>query len=335
MKKRFSLFALLFLVLTLVVNSQQVSTVCYNEKVKINLTGFTGKGIIQWQQSSDQATWTDIAGQTSEQLIVTATSNLYYKAKVSEGTCNPYISQVSQVFIVTLPDKANAGTDIIQSTGNTATLAANVPVNGTGAWSIVSGDAGKFNDATKANAIFTGISGEQYMLKWTISNDCGNTEVDYVSVYFGTLTVGMSYGGGIIYTLSNSQHGVIVSNGTVSSTIWGCYGTAVGASSNTNGEANTQKIAASCSDKTAAGNVCADYVSNYYDNWFLPSQNEVRDLAGSSIGLDSGLKWWSSSEYDANNGWYVEYKSIWGLGTWVPTSNNKGNVANVRCLRSF
>ncbi len=94
------------------------------------------------------------------------------------GTCTPQ------------PTQANAGDD--QSfTDNTVAvmLSANTPVQGTGLWSIVSGEGGSFDDASLASATFTGQPCTAYTLAWTITNTCDTSNDEVVISFFETPTV--------------------------------------------------------------------------------------------------------------------------------------------------
>ncbi|UPT67191.1 MAG: hypothetical protein M0D57_00365 [Sphingobacteriales bacterium JAD_PAG50586_3] len=72
-----------------------------------------------------------------------------------------------------LPTTAAAGADQVKCNTTTATLAANTPTSGTGAWSVVSGSGGSFNNASSPTATFTGVMGNTYTLRWTISTTTG------------------------------------------------------------------------------------------------------------------------------------------------------------------
>jgi len=78
------------------------------------------------------------------------------------------------------PSLADAGTDQLYVAFNSVTLAANVPMVGTGEWSVSSGPGGSFSDINLANSIFYGAPGEMYNLVWTISSTCGSTSDDLV-----------------------------------------------------------------------------------------------------------------------------------------------------------
>lgn len=85
------------------------------------------------------------------------------------------------------PSGAYAGTD---KTGNamcgvtSITMNASSPAFGTGNWSVISGIGGSFDNPADNTALFTGISGETYTLRWTVSNPpCGST-FDEITVEF-------------------------------------------------------------------------------------------------------------------------------------------------------
>src|SRR5690606_36753790 len=59
----------------------------------------------------------------------------------------------------------------------------NVPPNGTGTWSIVSGVGGTIDDGSLNTSGFTGLAGETYVLQWAITSGCGSS-VDEVTITF-------------------------------------------------------------------------------------------------------------------------------------------------------
>ncbi len=85
-----------------------------------------------------------------------------------------------------LPSQANAGEDQYFTDATLATnLQGNIPVHGTGTWTIENGNGGSFANANDPQTLFTGQMCENYLLKWTISSVCGST-YDTVSVTFFT-----------------------------------------------------------------------------------------------------------------------------------------------------
>ena len=83
------------------------------------------------------------------------------------------------------PDQANAGPDSLNVLGTSIQLQANVPVNGSGQWTVVSGLGGSFADDTLATTLFTGQAGSTFTLVWTISTVCGSSS-DSVQIGFAT-----------------------------------------------------------------------------------------------------------------------------------------------------
>jgi hypothetical protein len=88
------------------------------------------------------------------------------------GTCIPQ------------PTQANAGADqyFIDAT-TSVTLEANTPANGTGLWTIVSGEGGVFEDASSSTSGFTGQACEAYGLMWSVTTSCGSS-TDNVNIGF-------------------------------------------------------------------------------------------------------------------------------------------------------
>ncbi len=97
---------------------------------------------------------------------------------VQKGNCSDY----ANVIITShKPTAANAGTDQTVC-NNSATLAANNPTNGTGTWTIISGN-GNFNDANAYNTQVTSINTGLNKYKWTIDYN-GCTSADTVAVTY-------------------------------------------------------------------------------------------------------------------------------------------------------
>ncbi|HEX2901057.1 MAG TPA: HYR domain-containing protein, partial [Bacteroidia bacterium] len=125
-------------------------------------------------------------GATTASISVSPTANTNYTVTVtSVAGCSATAFQT--VVVQPATSIANAGVDQLIC-GTSALLAANTPVNGTGLWSIVSGTGGSFSSATNPAATFTGIAGNAYTLRWTISNSPCNPTTDDVVVTFNAFT---------------------------------------------------------------------------------------------------------------------------------------------------
>jgi hypothetical protein len=116
---------------------------------------------------------------------------------------------------------------------------------------------------------------------------------------------------------------------------WGCVGTLIG---NTNtgigsGKQNTINICNSCNELNIAAKYCNDLIYNGYNDWFLPSRDELvllynrRNIIGNFF---SDLAYWSSSEFSNNNGYSQYFISGYGYSNqW------KNWQQRVRAIREF
>jgi hypothetical protein len=171
----------------------------------------------------------------------------------------------------------------------------------------------------------------------------------------GTPSIGDTYGGGIVFYILQSgdagydadvQHGLIAATEDQSSGIqWfnngrlistGAIGTAVGT-----GAANTTAIISAQGETPTnyAAGLARAYTGGGYDDWFLPSKDELNLLylqrvavGGFSIGTTPsapGGYYWSSTEYDNNTAWGQNFDN------GDQYDNIKNNTNNVRAVRAF
>lgn len=84
-----------------------------------------------------------------------------------------------------IPSIAIAGSDQFDVSGISTSLNATAPTVGTGVWSIQSGADGSIGNTNNSNSTFTGLAGDVYILRWTVSNECGSS-YDEVTVSFPT-----------------------------------------------------------------------------------------------------------------------------------------------------
>ena len=156
----------------------------------------------------------------------------------------------------------------------------------------------------------------------------------------GTITptppeVGDSYGGGIVFWLDGSGGGLIAAiadQGTFA--WWNGSNTATGATATAlgTGSANTTAIIASQGNTGAyAAKICRDYDGGDYDDWFLPSKDELEKLYDNRavIGAYVGEWHWSSSQTANSMAWGKNFHN----GLQIPWS--KGAVLRVRAIRAF
>jgi len=98
-----------------------------------------------------------------------------FTIQATNGNCSPaFMNATAAITVSSPPTASNAGLAQAICTGGTATLAANTPVIGTGAWSVNSGPSlllSQFSNTSNPAATFTPAGGVgSYVLTWTISN---------------------------------------------------------------------------------------------------------------------------------------------------------------------
>ena len=164
-------------------------------------------------------------------------------------------------------------------------------------------------------------------------------------------------GGFVFYVTDDGAHGLEVAPVDQSrGAEWGCYGMrisggddkAVGA-----GAQNTAEIIAGCKKDLIAARVADAYTLNGYDDWFLPSKDELNEmwlkLADSdgdgrnkgtadpnNLGGFTVNSYWSSSEVGGNIAWVQAFLSgnqIGGIKNNKKT--DKGHKYRVRAIRAF
>ena len=90
---------------------------------------------------------------------------------------------------------------------------------------------------------------------------------------------------------------------------YGGYGTTIGNTSTAvgTGKSNTEAIVKKLGNGTYAAKACSDYTYNGYDDWFLPSKDELNlmytNLHKKGLGNFSDSYYWSSSEISDSDAW--------------------------------
>ena len=157
-----------------------------------------------------------------------------------------------------------------------------------------------------------------------------------------TLKIGMDYKGGkIAYLLTpsdpgydaNVQHGIIAAVSDLPGEVaWGCNDKFLaGRSSIGAGSQNTIDIASGCSVAGNAATLCSNLSQGGYDDWYLPSKDELNKLflQMKVIGGFREVCYWSSTE----TGKYNACSQIFDNG--FQTANDKSTTFSVRPIRSF
>lgn len=164
--------------------------------------------------------------------------------------------------------------------------------------------------------------------------------------------IGTFYKGGVIFYLDKTlDHGFICAVSDQSSgAAWagGCKGNIYTGFNLGDGFSNTLKIESACSTPGTAANLCANLILNGYDDWFLPSQFEIKEMFKntnyinetalqnngnyfkSPIHALTGNYYWSSTYGRMENTYLEGDINITAFGP--PDNNTK---LNVRAIRAF
>ena len=229
------------------------------------------------------------------------------------------------------------------------------------------------------NAVLTWLDGEEMKevevvithavsdsntITYTINDTSGVIAGDIVDASLfvdgnnSVLSIGDSYGGGLIFHLDGKGGGLIAGASNIGAwggfNTWGCEGTKILCDSGTpyyqnephtvigTGQQNTIAILAACPTKGIAAEVCASSTLGGYNDWFLPSKNELAamfwNLHKKGLGGFGNSRYWSSSEQCYNSEYSVYYYDfsftpltyqIWDFVTL------KGDFLFVRPARAF
>lgn len=150
------------------------------------------------------------------------------------------------------------------------------------------------------------------------------------------ISVGNTYQGGIIFYIDGTgEHGLIAApedQSTIATwtNIPNIRANANGITVGT-GIQNTTTIINAQGSGTYAATICYLLSLNGYDDWFLPSKNELSLLyqQKEAVGGFSTDYYWSSSEYDTLKAWQIYFP--YG----IEHINSKDSTAGVRAIRAF
>jgi len=236
----------------------------------------------------------------------------------------------------------NQATMILTAGGATGTLVATVaPANTTN--KSVNWFSSAPAVATVANGVVTPLTAGTTTITVT-TVDGGFTATCTVTVNPAAVAIGDSYGGGIVaYILqvgdpgyvADEQHGLIAATADQSTGIqWyngsyvvtGATGTAIGT-----GQANTTAIVNIQGAGSYAAKLCHDLTVGGYNDWFLPSKDELNKLYINKVAIGgfADHNYWSSSEGFALYAWVQNFYS--GNQGY----NNKYFTIRVRAVRAF
>jgi uncharacterized protein (TIGR02145 family) len=135
--------------------------------------------------SSKTADTAKVAKELEIGTIIRGNSGQTYQLTIGANgpmwTCFPPLTQ------------ANAGADQMNVCASSFNLAGNTPSNGTATWGILSGVGGSLGTPNVPVTTFTGVRGNSYTLRYSITNACGNSS-DTVAVSLAPTTTPANVG---------------------------------------------------------------------------------------------------------------------------------------------
>ena len=119
-------------------------------------------------------------------------------------------------------------------------------------------------------------------------------------------------GGGQRYS---GQHGLEAAPTDIGQAGWGCFMSEISDARKIavgTGAQNTSEILANCSDIDSAAMIASNYVLNGFNDWFLPSREDLvliyRNLHSFGLGnFDVEMEYWSSSEINGYYAWSLKF----------------------------
>lgn len=144
------------------------------------------------------------------------------------------------------------------------------------------------------------------------------------NAYDGGLAIGQDYAGWIIFYIDETEeHGLVCTPEDQDLVVWECTGqfilgikTELGTGFN-----NTIAIVNNCSNSNdIAAGLCYNLVFNQYDDWYLPSRDELNliytNVYKNGLGNFQYNSYRSSSDYDGNSTWTQQFPNGTQYNLW-------------------
>jgi gliding motility-associated-like protein len=143
----------------------------------------TGAGV--WSVVTGSGSFAN-ASQSNTSVSGLSTGQNIFVWTVANSVC-PSSTDTVRVIVFPIPTVANAGNDTVVN-GGSVTLHGNIPVNGAGSWSLISG-AGTLINASSSTTSVTDLGIGDNIFSWTISNGVCPDSRDDVTVHVNDLVI--------------------------------------------------------------------------------------------------------------------------------------------------
>lgn len=160
--------------------AQAQTTVCPGDEVCITLPS-TVRGAIQWESSTDMVTWNDVSGATNDTLCETPAVETWYRAEISEGTCDPLYSDTIHVNFHA-PVVVQCNPDIFLCEGESDTLGATI-ISGTPSYTYTWTPTNSISASNVLNPVAFPNATTTYTLTVTDTNGCAGSDSMTVNVW--------------------------------------------------------------------------------------------------------------------------------------------------------
>jgi len=205
----------------------------------------------------------------------------------------------------------------------------------------------KTSDGTGAGIFTSNIDGlfpgKLYHVRAYAINSEGvgyGPDIAFTTISSTSLSIGDTYQGGIIFYLNGTypiQYGLVSApNDQATSVPWYSQGYTYYGTTSTDigtGQTNTSSLVSILGNGYYAARFCDDLFLNGFDDWFLPSRDELglmyTNLKNNVFGDFTNSSYWSSSECDYLNA-YTQYFS-----SGRQSCNNKLHSYSIRAVRIF
>jgi hypothetical protein len=314
-----------------------------------NWSSDPGAAGYKWNTINSYATATDMGNNLSTTETGLACGTAYIRYIWSYSSCGPSNSRMIEQITAACPGYPLVTTEPVTNVElTTATGGGNV-TSGEGYEVVTRGvcwNTSPYPTVSSSKTIdggglgsytsnITGLSPNTfYYLRAYATNGLGTAYGAQATFTTPDFAVGLEYGGGIIFYMDlTGQHGLIAAMSDQGSTQWGCFGSSVTGTSPAlgTGLANTIAIVNGCGTAGIAARLCYNLVLNGFDDWYLPSREELYYMyqAKDYLNLDTFSQYWSSSQSSPELAWTFHILIGWHF------VEKKYVSLEVRAIRSF